>query len=130
MFINPMWQDEVQRIGTQRCTPVGYQLHGVSDLIGFIAILLLLAVPCYLGYAAVRGGFSWSLLWLLLLPIAVAIVGNVIHAYSWRLAELREFHYDYETRVSTWRTPSGAVETFTYADWRREFGQSSESSSE
>jgi hypothetical protein len=31
LFINPMWNSETERIGKQRCTPLGYALHGISE---------------------------------------------------------------------------------------------------
>jgi hypothetical protein len=127
VFINPMWQDEVQRIGKQRCTPTGYRLHGISDLIGFIAIILLLGVPCYLAYSAFRGAFTCSSLFLLLIPIGVAIAGNVLHSYSWHLADVRGFKYDYEKRTSTWRNCNGDLERFNYDDWRRQHADKSTS---
>ena len=123
-----MWQDEVQRIGKRRCTPVGYNLHGISDLIGFLAIILLISIPCYLVYSAFRGSFTWLLLLLLLVPFAVAIIGNILHSYSWRLAETREFKYDYEKRLSTWRNPNGTMQTFCFDDWNDEYRESSASS--
>ena len=36
MFIPRMWFDEVERIGKQRCTPQGYGLQGIGDLVGFL----------------------------------------------------------------------------------------------
>ncbi|MEK6234959.1 MAG: hypothetical protein N2C14_09620 [Planctomycetales bacterium] len=116
MFIHPMWQDEVQRIGKQRCTPTGFLLHGVSDLIGLLAIILLPAVPCYLIYTGIRGTFTWPSLWMLLLPFVAAIGGNMLHGYSWHLADVREFKYDYEKRTSTWRNRAGTIEAYTYED--------------
>jgi hypothetical protein len=32
MFINPMGDSESQRIGEQKCTPLGYRLRTASDL--------------------------------------------------------------------------------------------------
>ena len=116
-----MWQDEVQRIGKQRCTPKGYLLHGISDLIGFIAMLLLLAVICYLAYARFSGIFTWPLLWMVAVPFVVAIVGNILHSYSWHFADRQEFEYDYEKRTATWRNSAGEIETFTYEDWRQSY---------
>ncbi len=29
LFINPMWDNESQRIGKQKCTPLGYRLHKI-----------------------------------------------------------------------------------------------------
>lgn len=127
VFINPMWQDEVQRIGKQRCTPTGYRLHGVSDLIGLLAVILLLGVPCYLAYTVYRGAFTWTSLCLLLLPFGVAIAGNMLHSYSWHLADVRGFQYDYERRTSTWRSPNSIVETFSYEDWRKQYASKAKS---
>ena len=120
-----MWQDEVQRIGKQRCTPTGFRLHGISDLIGFVAMLLVLAVPCYLIYSLFRGTFSWSSLWLLLAPIGFAIIGNILHSYSWHLADIRNFEYDYEKRISTWHNHDGTIGTFNYDDLRAEYADQS-----
>ena len=114
MFINPMWDNESQRIGKQRCTPTGYMLHGISDLIGFIAIIFMLGILTYLLYAGIRGQFAWSLLWLLAIPFAIAIVGNILHHYSWHLADKRQFKYDYENRISTWVDENGDQQSYEY----------------
>ena len=114
MFINPMWDHESQRIGKQRCTPTGYMLHGISDVIGFIAIISLLGIPIYLVYAGIRGQFSWSMLWLPAVPFVIAIVGNILHSYSWHLADKRQFKYDYEKCISTWVDESGARQSYKY----------------
>ena len=62
MFIPRMWFDEVECIGKQRCTPAGYAIQGIGELIGFIGLLMLLGVPAYLAYRGVVGTFDWSLL--------------------------------------------------------------------
>ena len=109
-----MWDHESQRIGKQRCTPTGYTLHGISDLIGFIAIICLFGIPIYLVYAGIRGHFTWSMLWLFAVPFVIAIVGNIMHSYSWHLAEKRQFKYDYEKCVSTWVDESGNQQSYKY----------------
>ena len=114
MFINPMWFHESQRIGKQKCTPTGYMLHTISDLIGFIALICLIGVLVYLGYLAVQDEFTWSLAWLLLLPFAVAIAGNILHSYSWHLAEKRQFKFNHETCISTWVDESGAPQSYQF----------------
>ena len=114
MFINPMWDHESQRIGKQRCTPTGYTLHSISDLIGFIAIICLFGVPIYLAYASIRGNFTWSMLWLLAVPFAIAIVGNIMHSYSWHLADKRHFKYDFEKCISRWIDESGNRRSYKY----------------
>src|SRR5262245_58601253 len=102
MFIPRMWFDEVERIGKQRCTPFGYTLQGIGDLVGFLGLLMFLVVPVYLGYSAIVGTFSWSLLWLLLVPVGVGVVGRIMVECSWWMASRKNFHYDYERRESTW----------------------------
>lgn len=126
MFINPMWDNESQRIGKQRCTPAGYTLHGISDLIGLIAIIFLLGVPIYLVYAGVAGHFAWSMLWLLIVPFAIAIVGNLLHSYSWHLADKRQFKYDYDKRISTWIDEDGNQQSYKYGSNADMPGQSNE----
>lgn len=116
MFINPMWDRESQRIGKQRCTPVGYAFHGISDLLGFVEIIGLFGVSVYLVYPGIRGHFTWGMLCLLAIPFAIAIVGNVIHSYSWRLADKRHFKYDYEKCISTWIDDSGNKQSYKYGD--------------
>ena len=52
--------------------------------------------------------------WLVLVPFAIAIVGNLLHSYSWHLATRRQFHYDYENRVATWVDDSGVPQSYKY----------------
>lgn len=116
MFITKMWSDEVERIGKQRCTPVGYALHGTGQLFGFFALLLLLVVIVYVPYRAVIGEFNRLLLWLLLAPVVIGLFGEGIVTVSWLLARRKQFHYDYERRVARW-VEDGVEQTYTYADW-------------
>ena len=113
MFINPMWDNESQRIGKRKCTPIGYGLHVVSDLIGLVALLCLIGVPIYLAYAAIRGRFTSTLLWLLLVPFAIALIGNLLFRLSWRLADKKQFNYDYQNGVATW-IESGVQHSYKY----------------
>lgn len=119
MFISRMWFDEVERIGKQRCTPAGYALHGAGQLVGFIALLLLLVAIVYVPYRAVIGEFNRMLLWLLLAPFVIGFFGKGILAVSWLLAHRKQFHYDHERRVSRW-IEHGVERTYTYADWEEE----------
>jgi hypothetical protein len=56
------------------------------------------------------------MLWFLAIPFAIAIVGNVIHSYSWHLADKRHFKYDYEKCISTWGDDSGNHQSYKYVD--------------
>ena len=100
---------------------MGYRLHVISDLIGFVATLCLIGVPVYLAYTGVRGRFAWNMLWLLLIPFAIAIIGNLLFRYSWHLADKKHFNYDYKNAVSTW-LESGVQKSYKYGnddDWNR-----------
>lgn len=121
MFIPRMWFDEIERIGKQRCTLVGYALQVVGDLLGCCGLLMLFGVPAYLAFRGVAGTFSWSLLWLLTAPFAIGIVGRVTVGLSWSLAYRKQFRYDYERRVSNW-VEGGEERAYTYADWQAEQG--------
>jgi len=102
LFIYPMWDNESQRIGKQKCTPLGYKLHSIAELLGFVGLLLLLAAGVYLGYRASRGAFHPSLLWVLAVPFGLGSVGEVLYWYSWRLAARKGFQYDYDKREASW----------------------------
>ena len=97
-----MWDDESQRIGMQMCTPLGYRLHVIAELLGFIGLLLLLGTGAYLGYKGIAGAFHTALLWLLAGPFGLDLIGDVLYRYSWVLAARKGFEYDYETREASW----------------------------
>lgn len=101
-FMYPMYDHESQRIGKQRCTPLGYRLHVIAELLGFIGLLLLLGIGVYLGYRWYTNAFHSFLLWLLIIPFALGFIGNCLYWYSWRLAVKKGFCYDYETREASW----------------------------
>jgi hypothetical protein len=115
VFINPMWDNEAERIGKQRCTPVGYALHVTSDLLGLFALLLLLGVVAYLAFRGIFGTFHASLLWLIAIPLVLAIIGTSLYRISWVLADRRGFHYDYEARQASWLV-DGQRQTYKYGD--------------
>lgn len=102
LFIYPMWDNESQRIGKQKCTPVGYKLHGLAELLGFVGLALLLVAGAYLAYRNSVGTFHPSLLWLLGVPFGIGFIGEALYWYSWRLAAKKGFRYDYETREASW----------------------------
>ncbi len=35
LFIHPMWDNESERVGMQKCTPLGYRLHHTGEGVGF-----------------------------------------------------------------------------------------------
>ena len=97
-----MWDSISHRNGMQKCSPAGYLLHSIGVLLGQGAFLLFLGILFYLIYAAVSGGFSWSLCWLLVVPFAAGIVAQALSMFGWSLAGKKEFDYDYEKREASW----------------------------
>jgi hypothetical protein len=114
LFIYPMWDNESQRIGKQKCTPLGYRLHGIAEGLGFIGFFLIIAICAYLGYRRYTGSFKPSLFWLFALPLGMGIVGEFLYWLSWRLAFKRGFQYNYETREASW-IENGQRLTYKYA---------------
>jgi hypothetical protein len=115
MFIPRIWDNEVERIGKQKCTPFGYLLQGVGELIGFVGLLMLLATPVYLIYRGIVGTFHWSLLLLMLVPLAVGVLDTVIVGISWQIAGRKQFKYDAERIEATWYE-GGEKRSFTHAE--------------
>jgi len=64
LFIYPIWDNESQRIGKQKCTPLGYKLHGTAEGLGLIS--------------------------------------EALYRFSWKLADMKGFQYDHETRTANW----------------------------
>ena len=102
LFICLMWDHESERIGKQKCTPLGYWLHGLADLIGLIGLLLLFGIGAYLACRGLCQSFHASLLWLLAIPFGVGLIGQMLFLFSWSLAYKRSFEYDYEKAEASW----------------------------
>jgi hypothetical protein len=97
-----MWDHESQRLGKKRCTPLGYALHEIAELLGFIGLLLLIAIVGYVGFKASGAGFHASLLWLLVAPFLLGCLSEGLYRYSWTLALRKGFQYDYERCEASW----------------------------
>jgi hypothetical protein len=89
-FIHPMWDSESQRIGMQRCTPTGYVLHAIGEMIGFVGLLMLLAAPVILAWKWMTGTLTSPDLWLMALPFGFGILSELIVQGSWWLALRRD----------------------------------------
>jgi hypothetical protein len=113
LFIHPMWDNESQRIGKQKCTPTGYALHAMAELIGFVGLLMLLALPAFSAWKWFAGTFRASLFWLLAVPFCLGILSEVLFRYSWWLARRKGFRYDYEGREASWMD-GGERRTYKY----------------
>lgn len=119
MFVQPMWSDEVERIGFRQCTPVGYALHGIGGVLGFIGLLSLFASLAYAAYRGIAGTFETSLLSLPVASFVLGVVGWAITALARSLAMRKSYRYDYASRVSRW-VEAGSERTYTFDDWQAE----------
>lgn len=108
-----MWDNESQRIGKQKCTPLGYTLDSIARLSGLIGLVFLLVVCIYLGYRAITGSFYGSLLWLSAIPFGIGIIAETLYQVSLKLAATKGFEYDYEKREANW-IENGTRVTFKY----------------
>lgn len=113
LFIHPMWSDESERIGKQKCTPTGYGLHVAADLIGLGGLVSLFVVPGILVLEWRAGTFKLAAFWLFALPVGLAIVSEVSFRVSWWLAHRKGFRYDYEKSEASWMD-AGARRTYRY----------------
>ena len=111
IFIHPMWDSENQRLGLKQCTPLGYMLVGVGDVVGMLlGTVALISCGVYLTYQLIAGRFSSGLLWLLLIPVGLGVLGRVIFEAGWLLARRRRFRYD-SARVVRWNE-GGEIRTY------------------
>lgn len=102
LFFYPMWDHESQRIGKKKCTPLGYALHTIAELLGLIGMLFIFGIIGFLMYRAITGNFHLSFLRLLIFPIAIGLVAEAMYRISWVLAAKKGFEYEYEKCQASW----------------------------
>jgi hypothetical protein len=110
-----MWDSETERIGKQRCTTAGYAIHVVSELIGFIGLLLLILTLGVLAWKGIHGTFHWTDLWLFVVPFAVGVISELLFRCSWWLALKKGFQYDGDLREASWME-AGERRSYKYPD--------------
>lgn len=86
LFIHPMWLCENQREGMQTCTPLGYKLRVLGDLIGLGGLIMLMVVLGLLILRYFRHQTTSADYCLLLLPFIVGLIGKVLFMLGWHLA--------------------------------------------
>jgi len=106
LFIHPMWSHESERIGKKLCTSTGYALHVFAELLGFIGLLCLLALPLY----TIFRPSSWRVL---MIPLGVGIVSDILFQLSWWIALRRGFRYDDQVCESRW-IEAGQTRTYKF----------------
>jgi hypothetical protein len=102
LFIYPMWDSENQRLGMKACSPFGYTVRSIADLIGFFGLILLFGILGVLTPRYLRHQFESGDFWLLLVPLVVGLVGRVIFEFGWGLAAKKKFEYDSQTMTVKW----------------------------
>lgn len=108
----PIWDSESERIGKQKCTPLGATLHSCSDLLGLMSQLSLPTILAILLRNLFRGTFQRHSLWLLLVPYLLTNIARFLYSYSWKLADRKGFRYG-DDRVARW-IEDGQERTFKY----------------
>jgi len=98
----------------QKCWLLGYNIHGVGELIGFIGLLTLPVTIAYMLYIAIFGDFAASTWLLLLIPFGMGVVSEVMVQVSWAMVSKRGFNYDHEKREASW-IENGRRVTYQYA---------------
>ncbi len=108
-----MWDCETERLGKQKCTPTGFALHGIAELLGFVGLLILAVTGLSLVYRWGTGDFHSGLFWLLTIPFGIGFVSEAMFQFSWWLAVRKDFNFDYDTGVVTWND-NGQKRSFKY----------------
>lgn len=114
MFLHPMWRSESQRIGKQKCTPLGYALHVCADVLGFSGFLVFFISGAMLLWKAVTGGFRLPQLGMLAIGVGLGIFSEVLYQLSWWLAHRKGFQYDDSRCEASW-LEGGERLTYRYA---------------
>ena len=82
LFIHKMWDHESERIGLQRCTPIGYVLHEIAWVVGCGGGVLLLVAIWMLIWSGINGTFQARQLLLLGAPFALGVISETVMAIS------------------------------------------------
>ena len=97
-----MWDSENQRLGMKACTPLGYTVRCIADLIGFCGLIFLFGILGALTLRYLRHQFELRVLWLLLIPLVIGSAGRVLFEFSLGLATKKKFEYDSQTMSTKW----------------------------
>lgn len=112
MFTNPMWFDEVQRIGFIKCSKKAYLVYNFADLFGLLGLLTFVAafvIPFFTS-------FKFSL-FLLIGSIFFVITRIVLYSWVCAIVERKSFKYDYEKRESQW-VEDDQIQVYNYENYK------------
>ena len=103
LFIYPMWNSENQQLGMKACTPFGYTLRCIADMIGFSGLILLFGISGVLIHRYfLRHPIESRYLLVLLVALVVGFVGRALFEFGWALAAKKKFEYDSQTMTAKW----------------------------
>jgi hypothetical protein len=98
-----MWDSENQRLGMRACTPLGYNVRCIADMIGFSGLISLFVILALLIHRYLLGHpFESRYLLVLLFAPVVGFVGRVLFEFGWALAAKKKFEYDSQTMTAKW----------------------------
>jgi hypothetical protein len=103
LFIHPMWDTETQRIGKMRCSSRAYSLHVTAELIGFIGALTLVGFSLWFVGTWLVSTWETPTFWLFVIPLLLGIVSEIGFQYSWIMVNRKEYRYDAEGDLVTWK---------------------------
>jgi hypothetical protein len=103
LFIYPMWDSENQRLAMRACTPLGYNVRCIADMIGFSGLIFLFLIIGFHIHRYLFGHpFESRCLLVLFFSLLVGFVGRVLFEFGWRLAARKKFEYDSQTMTVKW----------------------------
>ena len=126
LLIHPMWSSESERIGTKRCSSIGYALHIIGCFVTFASLPLLLLIVCSWLGSLIFVAYSFLSYWLFIIPIIVGFCGVILFRISSMLVNRKEFSYDYEKDLSTW-VDNGKEQSYCFKTDNAEQGSAHQS---
>ncbi|MFN0040692.1 MAG: hypothetical protein ACKVP2_14370 [Burkholderiales bacterium] len=114
MFTNPMWFDEVQRIGFMKCSSKAYRLYTTSDLVGLMALLVFMSifvVPFFFTF--------WVSLYCFIGSILLIAIRILVYSRACSIVDSKGFKFDYKNRIGTW-LENGEQKSYSYEDFKNQ----------
>ncbi|MDO4879607.1 MAG: hypothetical protein Q3966_10025 [Neisseria sp.] len=109
MLFNPMWDNEIERIGCKKCSLTAYALYQLADWCSIAGAIWL----CLIGLTPVQGG-AWfaAVLWL---------AGRIMYKISRNIVRRRGFTYNRDADAAIWQGRDGTPQRYTLEDYEREY---------
>ena len=102
LFIYPMWDSENERLGFKECTPSGYFLREIAELIGFAGLIALIGIIWRLGIILANNSFCKEHLYILAIPFGIGIISETIFQIAYKIAKHKHYNYDLSNGETSW----------------------------